>query len=838
MAGTKSKRLIKEPKVKSQKPKAKSKIKESAKNKFMKIKKILPYLIAILTFVIVSLVYFSPVLEGKKLFQSDIAQFRGMSKEVQEFRAEHGEEPYWTDRAFGGMPTYQLSTYYPNDYIKKVDSVFRFLPRPADYLFLYFLGFFVLLLVLKVDWKLAVIGSLAFGFSTYFIIILGVGHNAKAHAIAYMPLVLAGILLVFQNKYLKGFVLTAFAMALEVNASHPQMTYYLLFMILIFGIVYLIDALKNKELPNYFKKISILLVAIILAVGVNATSLLATKEYANESTRSKSELTINPDGSQAENTSGLSKDYITEYSYGLLETFDLFIPRFMGGSNNENLGKDSNTYTFLKDIAGRKQALGYAENAPMYWGNQPIVAAPAYIGALMIFLFVLALFLVNSKLKKWLVAATVFSILMSWGKNFGFLTDLFIDYMPLYNKFRAVSSIQVIAELAIPLLGILGLQKFLDKDISKEDKIKALKNSVIIVAGLALLFTVGGTSLFSFESYRDARFENMAAGFSDALIADRKVIFFQDSFRTLLLVTFFALSLLLFLKEKINRNVLLGVFLVLVFIDMIGVAKRYVNNDDFISASKLEKPFPKGEMDAEILKDKGHFRVMNFMVNPMNDGSTSFYHNSIGGYHAAKPRRYQELFDFQIVKNNIDVLNMLNTKYIIFPDDNNRANVQLNEEANGNAWFVKNVIFVDSANEEIRALDSLNNKQAVVVNKEFQKELEGFSFQKDSNASIGLVKYQANELIYKSNSKTDQLTVFSEMYYKNGWNAYVDGNLKPHFRVDYVLRAMIIPKGQHEIVFKFEPQVIKTGNTITLISYVLILLIPIGWYFKEKNTNA
>ncbi|MCF6222196.1 MAG: YfhO family protein [Flavobacteriaceae bacterium] len=804
----------------------------------MNIKKILPYLIAILTFVIVSLVYFSPVLEGKKLFQSDIAQFRGMSKEVQEFRAEHDKEPYWTDRAFGGMPTYQLSTYYPNDYIKKVDSVFRFLPRPADYLFLYFLGFFVLLLVLKVDWKLAIIGSLAFGLSTYFIIILGVGHNAKAHAIAYMPIVLAGILLVFQNKYLKGFILTAFAMALEVNASHPQMTYYLLFMILIFGIIYLIDALKRKELPNYFKKISILLGAIILAVGVNATSLLATKEYASESTRSKSELTINPDGSQAENTSGLSKDYITEYSYGLLETFNLFIPRFMGGSNNENLGKDSNTYRFLKDIAGRKQALSYAENAPMYWGDQPIVAAPAYIGSLMIFLFVLALFLVKSKLKKWLVAATVFSILMSWGKNFGFLTDLFIDYMPLYNKFRAVSSIQVIAELAIPLLGILGLQKFLDKNISKEDKINALKNSVIIVAGLALFFTVGGTSLFSFESYRDARFENMAAGFSDALIADRKVIFFQDSFRTLLFVTFFALSLLLFIKEKINRNVLLGVFLVLVFIDMVGVAKRYVNNDDFISASKLEKPFPKGEMDAEILKDKGHYRVMNFMVNPMNDGSTSFYHNSIGGYHAAKPRRYQELFDFQIAKNNIDVLNMLNTKYIIFPDDNNRANVQLNEEANGNAWFVENVIFVDSANKEIQALDSLNNKQAVVVNKEYQKELEGFSFQKDTTASINLIKYQANELVYKSNSKTDQLTVFSEMYYKNGWNAYVDGNLKPHFRVDYVLRAMIIPKGQHEIVFKFEPQVIKTGNTITLISYVLMLLIPIGWYFKEKNTNA
>ncbi len=804
----------------------------------MDFKKILPYLIAIFSFAIISLAYFSPVLEGKKLFQSDIAQFRGMSKEVQEFRAEHGEEPYWTNRAFGGMPTYQLSTYYPNDYIKKVDSVLRFLPRPADYLFLYFLGFFILLLVLKVDWKLAAIGSLAFGFSTYFIIILGVGHNAKAHAIAYMPMVLAGILLVFKNKYLQGFTLTSLAMALEINASHPQMTYYLLFMIFIFGIVYLISAIKDKELSNYFKKIGILFVAVFLAVGVNATSLLATKEYASQSTRSKSELTINPDGSSKENTSGLSKSYITEYSYGILETFDLFIPRFMGGSNNENLGKDSNTYIFLKDIAGRKQALGYAENAPMYWGKQPIVAAPAYIGAIMIFLFVLGLFLVKGNLKKWLVAATIFSILMSWGKNFGFLTDLFIDYMPLYNKFRAVSSIQVIAELAIPLLGILAIQKFLDNTISRDDKVDALKKSVIIVAGLALVFTLAGNSFFAFESFRDARFENMAPGFADALIADRKEIFFQDSLRTLILISFFALTLWLFIKEKINKNVLLGVFLVFVMIDMVGVAKRYVNNDDFISASKLEKPFPKGEMDVEIQKDKGHYRVMNFMVNPMNDGSTSFFHNSIGGYHAAKPRRYQELYDFQIAKNNMDVLDMLNTKYIIFPDENNRANVQLNDEANGNAWFVKNVKFVNTADEEIKALDSLNTKQTAIINTKFKIELQDFEFNIDPLDNIKLVSYKANELVYESDGVYDQLAVFSEMYYKNGWNAYVDGNLTPHFRADYVLRAMIIPKGKHKIEFKFEPQVIKTGKTITLISYVLMLLIPVGWYFKEKKKNV
>ena len=322
----------------------------------MNSKKFLPILVALLSFVIISLAYFSPVLEGKELFQSDIAQFRGMSKEVKEFRDQYHEEPYWTNRAFGGMPTYQLSTYYPNDYIKEIDGLLRFLPRPADYLFLYFLGFFLLLSVLKVDWKLALVGALGFGFSTYLIIILGVGHNAKAHAIAYMPFVLAGLLLVFQKKYLQGFILTALAMALEINASHPQMTYYLLFTVLIFGIIHLIQAIKDKDLPVFAKQVGILLVAVVLAVGVNATSLLATKEYASHSTRSKSELTINADGSPKEISSGLSKEYITQYSFGLLETFDLFIPRFMGGSNSEKLDKDSFTYRYLKDKAGRKQA--------------------------------------------------------------------------------------------------------------------------------------------------------------------------------------------------------------------------------------------------------------------------------------------------------------------------------------------------------------------------------------------------------------------------------------------------------------------------------------------------
>ena len=801
----------------------------------MNLKIFLPYLVAFLVFVIASLAYFYPVMQGKELFQSDIAQFRGMSKEVQEFREKFKEEPYWTNRAFGGMPTYQLSTYYPHDYIKKLDDALRFLPRPADYLFLYFFSFFILLLSLKIDWKMAVLGALAFGFSTYLIIILGVGHNAKAHAIGYMPLVLSGIVLIFDKKYLPGFVLTAIALALEIASSHPQMTYYLFFMVLIYGIIMGIDAIKNKHLPYFLKSTGLILLAAMLALGVNATSLLATKEYASESTRSRSELTINPDGSAGEQSTGLTKDYITEYSYGILETFDLFIPGFMGGSNNEKLGKDSEMYNFLKDKAGRSQALEFAENAPMYWGDQPIVAAPAYVGAVVLFLFFLGIFLVKNNLKKWLVAATIFSILLSWGKNFGILTDLFIDYVPLYNKFRAVSSIQVIAEVAIPLLGILGLHQVFSKSVSPEDKQKAIKWSLLITGGLALIFLVLGPALFAFESFRDQTYESMAPGFADVLVTDRKSIFRADSFRSLILVLLTASVLWFYVKQKLKQNSTYAVLLLLVLFDLVLVNKRYVSDEDFISAKKLENPFPLADVNREIMKDPAHYRVMNFMVNPMNDGSTSFFHNSIGGYHAAKPRRYQELFDFQIAKNNLNVLNMLNTKYFIFPDENSIPRVQLNEEANGNAWFVEEVKIVADADQEIRALDSTNTKKTAVVAKDFSNEIGKFVFKNDSAATIQLKKYKANELLYESNSSVDQLAVFSEVYYKNGWNAYIDGVPSQYLRANYILRAMVVPKGKHEILFKFEPGVIKTGTNIVLVSYVLLLFIPFGWYLMDKK---
>jgi hypothetical protein len=801
--------------------------------------KIVQVLIALLVFIIAAMTYFSPVLEGKKLFQSDIAQFRGISKEIVDYRSIHHQEPYWTNRVFGGMPAYNISAYYPYNFIKKMDIFIRFLPHPADYLFLYFMGFFILLYVLKVDWKLCILGALAFGFSTYLIIIFGAGHNAKAHAIAFMPVVLAGIVSVFKRNYLFGFILSFFGLAFEINAGHPQMTYYLLFAVMIFGLIYLIDAVKNKTTPHFFKSILILVVGLVLAVGVNSTNLFATQNYAKQSTRSKSELTVTPDGKKKQEiTSGLSKDYITQYSYSIPETFDLLIPRFLGGGSRENLGKDSKSYNFLKDKIGRIQAKNYSENLPMYWGAQPIVEAPAYIGSVLIFLFVLGLFTLKGKIKNWLISITIFSILLSWGKNFGLLTDFFIDYVPFYNKFRAVSSIQVLAELAIPLMGILALDQFIRGGNERENKLKFIKKSLFIVGGITLFFTLFGTNFFGFESFRDTNlkaFENQFPGFIDAIRADRKMIFFRDSLRSLILVVLSAAVLWAFLKKMIKKNILILVFAVLILFDLVAIDKRYVNNEDFVSKVQVEKPFQASDIDQEILKDKSHYRVINFMVDPMNDGSTSYFHNSIGGYHAAKPRRYQELYDYQIAKNNIEVLNMLNTKYIIYPTNDGKAALQINNDANGNAWFVENVRMVHSADEEISALDSLSTKTEVVVNDEFKDQLTKLQFKRDSLAIINLQSYQPNELIYESKSDSQQLAVFSEMYFKDGWHVYLDGKESSYFRANYVLRAMVLPTGKHEIVFKFEPEIIETGNTITLASYVLLIMIPLAWFFNDKR---
>ena len=799
----------------------------------MNIKNTFPYITAILIFVIASVLYFNPILKGEKIKQSDITQFKGMSKEIADYRAEKGEEPYWTGAAFSGMPAYQLSAYYPNDYIKVLDSVLRFLPRPADYVFLYFLGFFLLLTALNTEWKLAVLGALSFGFSTYLIIIFGAGHNAKAHAIGYMPMVMAGVIWVFKRKYLLGFVVTAIAMALEINSNHPQMTYYLGFMLLILGIVKFIEALKEKVYLPFVKQSGIILFAMILGLGVNSTRLMAMKEYADFSTRGKTELTIEPNGSPKKVTGGLSKEYITEYSYGLTETFNLFIPRFMGGGTYEELGKNSRFYETLKSHPqiGAMQASQASKQVLTYWGEQTIIEAPAYIGAVLVFLFLLGAFLVKGTIKKWLVAATIFSIVLSWGKNFDIITNLFIDYIPLYNKFRAVSSIQVIAEICIPLLGILALKEFFSKEITIDDKKNALKKSFYILGGFSVFFLIFGSSLFAFEGFRDASYKQIP-GLVEALISDRKTMLFQDSMRSLVLISISFAILWFFIKNKVNKTKAIVGFAIIILFDLVSVNLNYVNKDSFEKARNIEKPFQLNDIDKQILKDKSYYRVANF-PSPLQDGRTSYFHNSIGGYHAAKMGRYQELFDYQIVKNNMEVLNMLNTKYFIIPDQKGNLRVQQNTDANGNAWFVSSLKLVSNANEEIMTLDSLKTTTEAVINTNEFKIVN--KFEKDSIATIQLINYDVTSLTYKSNTTKNQFAVFSEIYYKDGWNAYVDGKLTPHYRVNYVLRGMEIPAGNHTIEFKFEPTIIKKGNTITLTSYFLLLILPVGWFFYEKK---
>ncbi|MCF8321029.1 MAG: YfhO family protein [Flavobacterium sp.] len=804
-----------------------------------RLERIYPHAIAVLGFILISLIYFYPVLQGKKIAQSDIAQYTGMAKEQIDFRASENSEPYWTNSAFGGMPTYQLGANYPHEYINKIDSALRILPRPADYLLLYFLGFYVLLLVLKADPLKAFFGALAFGFSTYLIIILGVGHNSKAHAIAYMPLVVAGVLLVFQRRFLVGGLLTMFAAALELNANHPQMTYYLLFLILIITFYYSYKYIKDKEYKSLFTAFGIFVIAGILAIGANATSLLATAEYAKYSTRGKSELTFSPDGSKSTSDNAMSHDYITEYSYGIAESFNLISPRIFGGSNGENIGTNTNMYEFLigKSVP-EEQAKEFVSSMPAYWGDQPIVAAPAYIGAVVFFLCLVALFLDKRKIKYVFVAGTVVSLILSWGKNFPILTDFFIVTIPMYNKFRAVSSIQVILELCIPVLAIMGLQSFFKEE--KAQQLKGLYLSGGVFFGI-IAFLIAIKSQFSFSGGSDTYYlENYGSEFINALKEDRKSLYSADLLRSGFLVLLAFGLLWFFVKNKISKSTAVILVGIIMISDLFFIDKNYVNAKSFVSPSEVDVPFQPTASDIEILRDTSHYRVFEVDGN-MSSARASYFHQSIGGYSAVKPRRMQQLFDYQIAKNNMEVLNMLNTKFIIQTDKEGKEFPTYNPNHNGNAWFVQKVKFVNSPDQEMKALDSIDSKNSALVNEyEFGPFFKGdlTSFNVDSTATIQLLSYEPNHLKYVSNNSNPGVAVFSEMYYADGWNATIDGKSASHFRADYALRAMKIPAGKHSIEFKFEPQVVKTGSTIALISFILmILLLGAAIYLEQKKAK-
>ncbi|NER11164.1 membrane protein YfhO [Muriicola jejuensis] len=792
-------------------------------------------------FVVVALAYFHPVLQGKVILQSDIIQYTGMAKEQNDFRQENEEEPYWTNAAFGGMPTFQLGANYPHNYVKKLDRILRFLPRPADYLFLYFLGFYILLCCMKVDYRLAVLGALAFGFSTYLIIILGVGHNAKAHAIAYLPMVLGGILLTFRGKYFWGFVLTALATALEINANHYQMTYYFLLLVMVLGLVMLVDAIRQRTYLPFLKSIGTLILAALIGVAINTTALLATKEYADWSTRGVSQLTVNPDGSPKEATKGLDREYITEYSYGLSESLNLFVPRLFGGSNNEDLGTGSKAYAFLVEQGvPRTQALEFASGLPLYWGSQPIVAGPAYIGSILVFLFILGLFLVKGRNKWWLLGGVILSLMLSWGKNLGVLTDFMIDYFPLYNKFRAVSSIQVVLELCVPVLGVMGLAALLGTHRTDSEKIRALKLSFFITAGLGVvIFLIKG--MFDFNGLNDALYQRY---FGDEVLAmikrDREAVYINDTLRSMVYVILAAGVLWFYVKGKLKKNLFLLFMGVLICFDLVGVALRYVDSDDFVSRRIMNQPFQLTNVDRQIQADTSVYRVYD-TGEGLNGARTSYFHKSIGGYHAAKPAVIQDLFDYHIYRNNRQVLNMLNVKYVIQQNEEGQKVASVNPEAFGNAWFVELLLPEESADEEIMALDSLDLKSEAVFNRSDFPLINQFRFTVDSTSSVRLTEYKPNRLTYRTRNDHDGLLVFSELYYPKGWDAYVDGEKTSYFRVNYGLRAIRVPAGQHSIVFAFEPEVIAQGSKISLAASILLGLVLLGGglfeIFRRRRKN-
>lgn len=816
--------------------------------------KLVPYFVGVLLFLIVTLTYFNPLLSGKRLNQSDIVQYKGASKEIADFREKTGEEALWTNSMFGGMPAYQISMQYPENLLSHVNTLLQFgLPRPAGTVLLYFLGFFLLLLVLRVHPWLSVIGSLAFGFSSYLFIILVAGHNTKALAIAYMAPVMAGIILSYRGKYIWGGILTALFLGLEIKANHPQITYYLLLIVLIYGAFELYNAIKLKLFKPFVNATLLLLLAALFGVMTNITSLWTTYEYSKVTIRGKTELTT--DGQNR--TSGLDKDYATHWSYGIGESFSLMIPNIKGGGS----GYLGNNQDAINDL--EPQIRQVVSQQSHYWGDQPGTAGPVYVGAIIIFFFVLGLFIVKGRMKWVFLIATVLSLMLSWGKNFMPLTEFFLEYFPLYNKFRSVTIILVIAEFCIPLLAILAVNEIVKNTDVLKKKVKiiffelnAAYLALGLTAGLSLLFYLIPAAFFSFFSDLElAQFTQLRSGANGANYAPiidgieqaRISIFKEDVLRSLAFILLSFGLIYLYHLKKIKTNLFLLILGVLIVADLIPICYRYLNGDDFIRKSKMEKPFEASVADKEILKDKDlDYRVYNFATNTFNESATSYFHKTVGGYHGAKLRRYQELIEHHIMKEHelvlstltnspslesinkvlskLSVLNMLNTKYFILNPSNRPL---VNDFALGNAWFVDEVQMVKNADEEINALSAFDPSKTAVVDEEFSAVLN-INLEKDSLSQIELISYEPNYLIYKSSSSKNQLAVFSEIYYAEGWNAYIDGELHPHLRANYVLRALPVPAGNHQIEFKFEPKSYAIGRNISFISSLLVLLMFAG----------
>jgi hypothetical protein len=826
------------------------------------MKKFLPDLIAILAFIVISFIYFFPAItEDRILFQHDTVAGAGAGQEAKEYYERTGERTRWTNALFGGMPTYQMSPSYdstePLTFVQKVYHLF--LPNYVWLTFIMMLGFYILLRAFGIPAWLAGLGGIIWGFSSYFFILIAAGHIWKFITLAYIPPTIAGIVLAYRKKYLLGGIITALFMAMQILSNHVQMTYYFLFVILFMVGAFFEDAWRKKELPQFFKATGVLIVAGLIGVSINLSNLYHTYEYSKETMRGKSELKY--EGAAAKQTSsGLNRDYITQWSYGIGETFSLLVPNVKGGASvplsrsEKAMEKANPMYSSL-----------YSQ-LTQYFGDQPMTSGPVYVGAFALMLFILGCFIVKGPMKWALLGATIFSILLSWGKNFMGLTDFFIDYIPMYNKFRAVSSILVIAEFTIPLLAILTLKEILTKPELLKEKLKYIYISFGLTGGLALLFAIA-PRLF-FPTYIPG---NEMAALQNALPADqlspiianleemRVHLFTSDAWRSFFIVTIGTLLLLAYNAKKLKATWTVAAIALLCLGDMWSVNKRYLYDEQFIPKSEQTATFRKTQTDELILQDPSlDYRVLNFAGNTFEENNTSYWHKSVGGYHAAKLRRYQEMIDHHIAKEmqaayqevataggqmdsvnaaKFPVLNMLNTKYFIFPAGQQGQTVPIeNPYTFGNAWFIDKIQYVNNANEEIDAIGQVDLQQTAIVDSKFKEALKGVNEgYKDSLSTIRLTSYEPNQLVYETSSPQDGIVVFSEIYYP-GWTATIDGKPADIARADYILRAMNVPAGKHTIEMRFDPQSlhITEGIAYGAMALLLVGVIILVWINRKK----
>ncbi len=822
-------------------------------NKFIHTKWF-PHVAAIVISLVVIIAYFNPMLSGKVLIQNDVQQWQATYQEIDQFQHATGERTFWTNSIFSGMPTYLIGPSYKNNFTTNVQSfISKVLPNPTDTVFLLFICFYILMLAFDVSPTIALIGSFAFMLSSFNFINIDAGHVGKGNAIAYIPLVLAGIQITLHKNKLLGALLTGIAMSLELTAGHVQITYYLLFIVVAWMLSEVIYAIKDKKFVHLAVCGIFLLVATGIGVATNATNLMATEEYGKYSIRGKSELTKTPDGtSNADNASdGLDKDYALQYSYLPLEPLTILVSNIYGGAQYGELSTSSETFQTLKQN-GVPNAKQVVQSMPRYWGAQPFTAGPTYYGAIICYLFVLGLFLVRGREKWWILAVSLLAIFLSMGRYFSLVTDFFFDHVPMYNKFRSVTFILAITQTTFPLLGVLALRNISNGSIKKEDIKKAVLRSFYIVGGLLAVFMLMPELLFNMlgiekaegvADYFVSRADSQLPEWLRAAIAeDRKSMLQMDALRSFVFIGLAVGTLWFFMQGKLKQLYAIGIIVALVVVDLWQVDKRYLNDKDYQSKKKkTQEVVAKTQTDELILMDKDpNFRVYNTTQNLTQDALTSYYHKSIGGYHGAKMRRYQELIEYQLAKGNPETFNMLNVKYFIIGDSLNNLYPQRNPDANGNAWFVKSFTVVDNADAEMDSLNNLQTKYAAIIDKRFADQVKDLQITTDSSNYIKLLSYAPNKLVYEYSATSDQLAVFSEMYYDKGWNATIDGQAASHLRCDYVLRGMKVPAGKHTIEFKFEPEVVAKGESISLISSILLYggIVVIGGMglMKKKTT--